>query len=125
MKTNPEDINEYVIFASDINDNDTELFMKESEVPFKRLYGQYKGIGETSFIINKDNLPLVRSLTRKQESILLLSKMQDNGTRKAILEFNNGILENLGDMREVTREMALKSDGFTRDGNTYFVAGGK
>ena len=123
MKNNTEDNQEYVIFASDINESLTDIFLKESEISFVVLEGKYKGTKETSYIINKKQYAFIKPLIRKQESILFLSTIQDNGKRKATLEFNNGILENLGYMNEVSQEQAESSEAYTKKGNQYFVTG--
>lgn len=123
MKNNPEDNQEYVIFASDVREALTAIFLKESEISFMVLDGKYKGTKETSYIINKKQYAFIKPLIRKQESVLFLSTIQDNGKRKATLEFNNGILENLGYMNEVSQDQAEASEAYTKKGNQYFVTG--
>lgn len=114
----------YVIFASDITDKDTEIALKEMEVSYKKLQGNYKGEQETSFIVNRNDYPLCQILTRNQKSILQLGSIESNGMRPAKLKFKGGSSLVLGFMEHVTKEEAEKSDSYTYDPSTetYFIA---
>ena len=114
----------YIIFASDLPESDTEKYLQALEVNYKKLQGKYKGQEEISYIVNKQVFPLVRVLTVQQESVLLLSMVQNNGMRAAGLVYKDGSYQALGYMEHVTKLDAENADGYTYDATTktYYVA---
>ncbi len=66
---------EYIIFASDFDLPTTKQFLQSRNIEYKQLKGKYKGVEEDSFIINKDNAPLINPLIKNQESTLYRGKI--------------------------------------------------
>lgn len=114
----------YVIFSSDEDDQTTIEFLKRFNVDFKKLHGKYNGEEETSFIVNKTQYPLCCMMTVNQESILELSRIQNNGMRAAGLRFRDQSYIPLGYLEHVTQKEALQAEAYTYDQSTetYFIA---
>ena len=114
---------EYIIFASDMPQDITENYMRIENIGFKRLQGRYKGQNEISYIVNARDTLKITPMIEGQESILELSKIQNNGMRNAKLRFKDGTEKELGDMAHVTEQEAKASSAYTFDGQSYFIAG--
>jgi len=101
--------------------------LKSNNIPFKEVIGVYKKEEELSFIVQEKHIKSFSSLLLsvifsqyKQESILLLAN-DKHGLYKAQLLFNTGNIENIGYFRQVAKEIALKQDSYTKDGNNYYI----
>ena len=126
-----DDVNNlaYIIFSTSLPEEEVRKGLTERKLPFKVLEGKYKGVKETSYIIKFQLGVSVTELMPEQESVLVLSPVQDNGLRKALLHYKdrdigtNGIVP-IGDFTPVSQEIAEAQDNYTYDPtqNQYFVA---
>ena len=114
---------QYAIFASDLSQEQTETRLRRLGIGFKTLRGAYKGVPEVSYITSLTNMFAMIPLIENQESVLLLSRMQDNGERNASLLFKDGKEKKLGMFMEVTKEKAEQSESYTEDSGKFYVAG--
>jgi len=111
----------FVIFASDFDNTATAYEMRLRHIGFKELKGRYKGIDEDSYIININDLEKVKDLIKDQESILVLGARKFNGTRRAMLAYNDGRTADIGSLTPVDKEEAEASEGYTKDGQQYYI----
>ena len=117
--------------------NEAIDWFKEYNVPFKVVEGGYRHssghyVTEAAILFPAKYWNLFAFLFTSQESILVLSELEDSGRRSATLRYLDlDNLENhyLGDSRylghfnQVSRDTALANDaGYTRDGHTYYIA---
>ena len=121
----------FVIFESDMPEPKTRAVLSNSNVPFKVLVGQYKGIESTAYIVNLKDGAATGDLTYHQESVLVLEPVSENGLRKATLQYNpnsnSGIpeqIEYIGYFKPVDEAYAKTKDSYTYDPTTnqYYVA---
>lgn len=114
--------NSYVIFATH---HPGKLF--KSLIQVKTLDGCCKGRKEVSYICNtKDWQHLADAgILDGQESVLVLGPWQGNceGARPATMHFRSPCIlpTNLGYFREAPQDVALLQDGWTKDGDTYYI----
>jgi len=97
----------------------------EKGIGFKNLMGSYKGVSERSFLIAYEDSGTCQFWFRNEETVLHLSSMyrkndkglmQMFGARKAtLLDPKGGKVADLGILRIVTPEYALKQDNWTLD----------
>ena len=125
-KNNPEDPESYVIIGTP---NPRMLVewkraFERNSVPFKPTTGSYKNEPEAGMIFNARHWLTMEGYLQGEESVLFLGpKPSSSGHRPAILHFLNGDLPRyLGKFRPVEEEEARKSEAWTFDGETYFVA---
>jgi hypothetical protein len=113
---NSEDDKEYIIFASDYENEKTVALLKERGIGYKHLNGRYKGVDETSFIIAYNDLHKIEDLIKKQESVLWLDAMGLRGRRAALIYGDRKEQPQvLGYFKEVTEKGAKKKDSYTQD----------
>ena len=118
----------YVIVATHFDDQAFESYLRAINVGFKRLSGSWEGKPETSWIVNaKDWRELYTSrYLAKQETFLHLGPVaSEDDPRPALLQYNNNYADPsvfLGYLWKVSKEVALKHSGWTRDGDQYYVA---
>ena len=134
----------YVIFASDYHKEAIIDCLDFNGINFKDMKGSYvmesngQKIVEDCYIINAKHFfdDAIQYLIKGQESVLWLSGASHDDTRKARLVFNNATdsdgnkiydianAQDIGRMKQVSKEEADKSDYWTYDPytNTYFIA---
>ena len=95
----------------------------------KTLIGSYLGVMEYSFVLNEadfNNHVATMGFTSGQESILKLTNTFNGRTSKrtlASLVYSSGDIEQLGELKSVSKDDALSEDGWTYDPTTnqYFI----
>ena len=117
--------NHYVIFASDLDFEETIALLDCAGVGYKNLTGSYvmestgERIEEDSFIVNANQFDIVHSLdlVDNQESILYLGNANHRGHRAASLVFQGEEREpiDLGFMQPVDDTQVLFEDNWTYD----------
>lgn len=96
--------------------------IEELGLRFREATGVYKGVEETSFVvIVRDNteVDVLKDFAFKnfgQESIL-----HQDSNQEAHLIYNDGKVERLGRLEQVSEEEALKQDSFTIMGNKFYT----
>lgn len=110
----------FVVFASDFDRDTVERELKQNKTPFKCLQGCYKGELETSWLIPVEHFPLIHRLVETQESVLVLEAMAKDGSRHATLHYISPsyLPRYIGNLREVSKDTALKLDAWSHDQNT-------
>ena len=106
--------------------NEMKFLLGLTRVNFKEVEGSYQGVKEKSFMVELDTehtLDFFKAMGRwfKQDSILFV-----NDLNQAVLIFmDNREVVNLGEMKEVSKEVAESSEAFTfiPETNTYLMAG--
>lgn len=130
----------YVIFSIDNVTNvhtlakflrhmDTQKALGNMEGRMKTLIGSYLGVMEYSFVCNEadfNNHVATMGFTSGQESILKLTNTFNGRTSKrtlASLVYSSGDIEQLGELKSVSKDDALSEDGWTYDPTTnqYFI----
>lgn len=111
----------YIIFASDLDQ--AETIKQLGTIPHKVLQGMYKGVKETSYIVNLNERIEKLGLIDNQESILLLGMINENGNRDALLVMNGSEDVDLGEFVHADMDQVKASDGYTYDPSTetYYV----
>ena len=95
-----------------------KAFASHQKLAFKALKGCYKGVTEDSFLISLRDYEKVREWTQDEDSVLYLGMTNARNQRPAFLEYSDGIIEDLGLFTSVSRDEALKCDGWTYDPTT-------
>lgn len=123
---------EYAIFSvgnNALRDNQFRNWCYSEGIPYKSMYGCYKGQTETSFLVHLNDWPkaLNAGFLDGQESVLMLSKPVNLGGGRhyrsaQLLYLADGSVENIGRCMEKARDWALKQDAWTYDPltNTYW-----
>lgn len=108
---------EFVIFAAQPFTTEQVLeFFAKNKVNIRVVLGSYKGTTETSFIMPFEYMEaLVKSgLIDNQESLMILSNVQKNGTRCGYLAYREaGTVEYLGQIGEIAEDSL--PDAYTYD----------
>lgn len=108
---------ELAIFASVANPvHEVMYFLLDNNIPFKVTLGSYKGVRETSFVVQHSDLETISKagLLDGEESVLLLGKLLGTGRRQAVLEFRDGSPSVvIGFFHGSTRLNAEQSDGYS------------
>ena len=131
--SSPTGGNTYIVFAPDDQSIVGLKGVKQwmgANIGFKELIGSYKMengdvVVETSFIINENDRDTVvdAGIIDNQESVLHLGVCNSLTQRPATLLYLDGGEEDLGHMRSVSKEEALKHDAWSLDipSSTYFI----
>lgn len=100
--------------------------LESIQIPFTEVMGVYKGISEKSVMIvisGTTQLKQVRHMAHmfEQESIL----ERDNENQARLVFMNGDTTLNLGEMRQITKEVAALTDCYTYvpSTNEYYKAG--
>lgn len=115
----------HIILSSHRPVHDSMSYMSNDNMIFDVVLGSYKGETETSFITTSDNLEDIQELIEGQESLLLLSNPQKDGSREMNLLFvESNDHDFIGMMVELTSEDALATDAWSYlpSINAYFGA---
>lgn len=123
---------EYAIFASNARGLVVEDAMDTMSIPYRRLQGGCTMddgtlVVETSWLVPLGDLQALRDLWSDQESVMVLGELlhKPQGCRPAALYFPaDGSVVRLGVLRQVDRETALASPGWSHDSVTgeYWTA---
>lgn len=132
--SSPVAFDEYAVFCvgnNKVREAAFKAWAVAHGIGFKELVGAYKGVTETSFIVNVKSLPRIMRDVRLdgEESILLLGPRyregRMHGDRLARLWFpaENRTVP-IGHFREASKAYAMSRDGWTFDPSdeTYWVA---
>lgn len=117
----------FVIFAAQPHEPHTVMeFMRQNNIQFKVLLGQYNGVVETSYCVPADQFTLISlaGIVDDQESLLILGPYQESGMRKAsILFIQDSSIKEVGEFVQITKEESSNFQGWTFDpmGSTYFT----
>lgn len=121
---NSEDDKEYIIFASDYENEKTVALLKERGIGYKHLNGRYKGVDEKSFIIEYANLVKIEDMIKKQETVLWLGEYTRRGRLAALIPADRKAPpENIGYFHETDEKTAKAQDAYTLDELTglYYI----
>ena len=117
----------YVIFSTQ-RPEILRATLAHHDIDHKVLSGQWQGEPEQSWIVNLNSFHVIQAhpeILASEECALHLGPMDhvQNG-RPASLEYlgEDRPIENIGYLRAVSKEEAEASPGYTRDGQTYYVA---
>ena len=144
LRSNALGQQEYIIFASDYDKDTTMQFLRQQKINFKDMRDAYditstgEKVVEDCFIINSKDFDNASVLFHAQESILALGGVNADDSRDAQLIFNSndyalqggtpcftqGETQDVGTMRQVSKEKADQSDYWTYCAytDTYFIA---
>lgn len=125
----------HVVFSSNEETHEVLFKLMVNNIPMKVVLGKYLGVYETSYLVAAEHLEFIlhdRHLMRGQESVMLLSNIQKNGSRPAFLLYsdNYGSADNLSDLIEhiglvtvTDQETAMNAEAFTYDtlDQTFFI----
>lgn len=103
--------------------DDYTVMRKFKGVP-KIIFGSYKGVLEESFILLKEDYDTFVAHTdfvAKQESVLIVT-VDSKNRMLASLKFKDGTIEKLGRLEKISKEEAVKLDGwsYNPDHNDYY-----
>ncbi len=117
---------EFAVFASNNQSVQVENDLQRMAIPYRRLQGGYTMddgtlVVEASWLVPYEDMPVLVDHWATQESVLLLSEAlhKPTGCRLAELEFiNTGERVHLGILRQVSRDVAEASPGWSHDPET-------
>lgn len=126
----------YIIFSvfhfledSDTNADNTNSVQAKLDnrcIPYRKIYGKYRGEFKYSFIVNQDYLQTVKEIAARyhQECILLLGEAVVNNVRPVqVLYINTDIINPIGFLGATDREDALSNNDYMYDYelDQYFI----
>ena len=122
----------FVIFSSE--HLATDAFLAKRKIAHKTPYGVWEGKAERAWIVNAKQFYLIRQhpqILRGQECVLHLGPINEREeARPAELEYikrkglwyGGGKREAIGYFRQVSKAEAEAAPGYTRDGDTFYLA---
>jgi hypothetical protein len=122
------DVNQFFIFSTEFYKNTskeneqstshTKKILEKSGIPYKILDGVYKGVSETSFLVNAkyENQVMELAKAAKQESVLFV----DINRNAYLIYLDNNKTEKLGILTRVSEDKALTLDAYSKDGDIYY-----
>jgi len=87
MKAFKRDSNEYIILALNTKD-DLGIFKRNGIPVSKELVGSFKGVEESSYMVNNSESALLLAQAFKQESVVVLSELSNSRREASVLKLN-------------------------------------